>query len=55
MIAEGVETEAQVDFLRDNNCDEIQGYHFSKPVSPGDIEAMLMNQPKDTARIVESV
>lgn len=33
VIAEGVETEAQMSFLRDHHCDEIQGYYFSKPLS----------------------
>jgi diguanylate cyclase (GGDEF)-like protein/PAS domain S-box-containing protein len=33
VIAEGVETEAQVAFLRENGCDEIQGYHVSKPIA----------------------
>jgi hypothetical protein len=32
VIAEGVETEDQMAFLRENNCDEMQGYHFSRPV-----------------------
>lgn len=41
VIAEGVETSEQVQFLRDNNCDEIQGYHFSKPVLSGEIEKIL--------------
>ncbi len=41
VIAEGVETQAQVDFLRENDCHEVQGYHFSKPVSSTEIEAML--------------
>ena len=41
VIAEGVETEDQVAFLRKNDCDEMQGFHFSKPVAPGEIEAML--------------
>ena len=31
----------QVAFLRANNCDEIQGYYFSKPVSSDAIEALL--------------
>ena len=41
VIAEGVETQAQVDFLSDNDCHEVQGYHFSKPVPPDEIDAML--------------
>ena len=32
VIAEGVETEAQMSFLRLHHCDEVQGYYFSKPV-----------------------
>jgi EAL domain-containing protein (putative c-di-GMP-specific phosphodiesterase class I) len=43
VIAEGVETEDQVAFLRRNDCDEMQGFQFSKPVAAGDIEAMLAN------------
>jgi len=33
VIAEGVEDEAQLSFLRAHNCDEIQGYYFSKPLT----------------------
>jgi EAL domain-containing protein (putative c-di-GMP-specific phosphodiesterase class I) len=33
VIAEGVEDEAQMSFLRAHNCDEIQGYYFSKPLA----------------------
>jgi EAL domain-containing protein (putative c-di-GMP-specific phosphodiesterase class I) len=32
VIAEGVETRAQFDFLRRLGCDEVQGYYFSPPV-----------------------
>jgi EAL domain-containing protein (putative c-di-GMP-specific phosphodiesterase class I) len=41
VIAEGVETAAQVDFLRENNCDEMQGYHFSKPISAHEIDQLI--------------
>jgi len=34
VVAEGVETKAQENFLRENNCDEIQGFYFSKPIAP---------------------
>jgi len=44
VIAEGVETEAQLTFLRDNHCDEIQGFHFSKPVGSDALAAMLRKQ-----------
>jgi diguanylate cyclase (GGDEF)-like protein len=33
VIAEGVENEAQMSFLRAHHCDEIQGYYFSKPLA----------------------
>jgi diguanylate cyclase (GGDEF)-like protein len=44
VLAEGVETEQQLAFLRDNDCDEMQGYHFSKPVSPQEIEHLFWLQ-----------
>ena len=33
VIAEGVESLAQLSFLRSNNCDEMHGYLYSKPLS----------------------
>ena len=41
VIAEGVETEAQMQFLRDHQCDEIQGFYFSKPLSVEDVSVKL--------------
>ncbi|MEH6625837.1 MAG: EAL domain-containing protein [Motiliproteus sp.] len=36
VVAEGVETEAQLEFLRNLNCDLIQGYFYSKPLAEAD-------------------
>jgi EAL domain-containing protein (putative c-di-GMP-specific phosphodiesterase class I) len=41
VIAEGVEDEAQMSFLRAHHCDEIQGYYFSKPLKVDDVAEKL--------------
>ncbi|MEJ2691611.1 MAG: EAL domain-containing protein [Candidatus Thiodiazotropha sp.] len=41
VIAEGVETESQLGYLRDLNCDEMQGYHFDPPLPEGDFNSLL--------------
>ncbi|MGA7709333.1 MAG: EAL domain-containing protein [Acidobacteriaceae bacterium] len=41
VIAEGVETEAQMALLRVHHCDEIQGYYFSKPLLVADVADRL--------------
>ncbi len=52
VVAEGVETKQQMDFLRHNKCDEIQGYYFSKPLPAEEFTALLeksMHQPLEIA------
>jgi EAL domain-containing protein (putative c-di-GMP-specific phosphodiesterase class I) len=41
VVAEGVETPQQADFLRQQDCTLAQGYFFSRPVAPDAIESML--------------
>ena len=42
-IAEGVETAEQLDYLRAQGCDEAQGYFYSRPLPPEEIEPLLTN------------
>jgi diguanylate cyclase (GGDEF)-like protein len=41
VVAEGVETMAQDEFLREHVCDEMQGFYFSKPVAPDQFTDLL--------------
>jgi EAL domain-containing protein (putative c-di-GMP-specific phosphodiesterase class I) len=49
VTAEGVETLEELDFLRDNQCDEAQGYYFSRPV-PAEQFAILLKAGMRWAR-----
>ena len=45
IVAEGVETQGQIEFLRNHGCDEFQGFYFSKAVPPAAITDLLRAQP----------
>lgn len=40
-IAEGVETQEQWEFLQENGCDEIQGFHYSRPITADQFETFV--------------
>jgi predicted signal transduction protein with EAL and GGDEF domain len=44
LLAEGVETEAQKEFLIKNGCSNIQGYYYSRPVPAEEIRSMFLNK-----------
>jgi EAL domain-containing protein (putative c-di-GMP-specific phosphodiesterase class I) len=43
IVAEGVETEAQLAMLRELGCDELQGYLFARPLEASAVPALLLN------------
>jgi diguanylate cyclase (GGDEF)-like protein len=50
-VAEGVETLAQLDRLRAEGCDQVQGYYFSRPVPAADVAAII-GDPRITAALI---
>lgn len=46
VIAEGVETKEQLEFLKNHNCDEIQGYYFFKPLAEAEMTKLLITYNK---------
>lgn len=47
VVAQGVETKEQADFLRDNACDEFQGFYFNKPIPAEQFKLLLQAQVAD--------
>ncbi len=50
LIAEGVETKAQKDFLLENGCDHIQGYYYAKPIPAEEMMLLLEQGVKKSER-----
>ncbi len=44
VIAEGVETKAQADYLKSINCTDMQGFYFSRPITANQMESILKNK-----------
>ena len=60
IVAEGVETGAQLDFLVSEGCREVQGYYFSKPLDADAATALLQKElpfvalPPQEARVIRT-
>jgi EAL domain-containing protein (putative c-di-GMP-specific phosphodiesterase class I) len=52
VIAEGVESQDQVRFLRERSCDEIQGFYFSRPVAASEIRAFALRHSANRLGVV---
>jgi EAL domain-containing protein (putative c-di-GMP-specific phosphodiesterase class I) len=44
VVAEGVETREQVEFLKESGCDVLQGYYFSRPLPPEEIRQVVLGE-----------
>jgi diguanylate cyclase (GGDEF)-like protein len=55
VIAEGVETEAQLDYLRNQGCDIAQGYLYARPEAPDDLTPWLASHQRVSETKIRSV
>lgn len=51
VVAEGVETREQLEFMRKHECDEIQGYYYSLPLSVDDFSEQYCQQPNSVTQL----
>jgi len=50
VIAEGVETQSQYDFLKFNNCDQVQGFLFCRPLPPAELIDLLHKNHREMVK-----
>ncbi len=50
VVAEGVETDAQLDFLRREGCDEVQGYYFNRPLPTDKFLELLQDEKRASSQ-----
>jgi diguanylate cyclase (GGDEF)-like protein len=55
VIAEGVETEAQLEYMREHGCDVAQGYLYARPESPADLTPWLLANQRVSETNVRSI
>ncbi|NUU63501.1 EAL domain-containing protein [Paenibacillus agri] len=53
VIAEGIETRAQLDILAEQDCNEVQGYFYSRPLSAIDVEQQFFVPSRAGAELIE--
>ena len=50
VVAQGIETKEQAEFLREQACDEFQGFYFKKPMPASQLTELLLAQSAAGAR-----
>jgi EAL domain-containing protein (putative c-di-GMP-specific phosphodiesterase class I) len=53
VVAEGVETQEELEFLQTHQCEEAQGYYFSRPVLPQQFAVLLETGVQEAAVVVQ--
>jgi EAL domain-containing protein (putative c-di-GMP-specific phosphodiesterase class I) len=54
VVAQGVETRAQAEFLREHACDELQGFYLNRPLPPDEFAKLLLANDADAEDKIES-